>query len=144
MKRAVPVITAMAVMLMVVFVGACSKGDQSSKKSLTPTETLKAYIEAAKNKDAAGLKSYLSKGTIEMMEKEAKGKGMSLDDAMKASMAAMPTVESPELGKEEINGDNATVEVKARGNTVKMPLVKEDGAWKVAIDKLMMTMGAGG
>jgi hypothetical protein len=47
----------------------------------------------------------------------------------------------PEFGAETITGDTATVEIKGpAGEMVKMPMVKEGGMWKLAIDKMLGDM----
>ncbi len=50
--------------------------------------------------------------------------------------------EKPDIRNEKISGDTATVEVKNQvlGNYEEMPFVKEDGIWKVALDKFMEDM----
>jgi flagellar hook-associated protein FlgK len=135
-KRRMPVITALALMLIVVFTGACNK----SGGSLSPTDTVKAYYDAANKKDIAGIKKYLSQGTIKMMEVGAKNMGKNLDDALKESAATAPQTATPKFSNEKITGDSATVDIASEGQTVSMPLIKEGGEWKLAIDKLIQTM----
>ena len=143
MKRRIHIITALALALIVVFTGACNKNSNtaggSSSSSLSPTDTLKAYYDAANKKDVAGIKKYLSKGTINMMELGAKNMGKNLDDALKDSAATAPQT-TPKFGNEKITGDTATVDISAEGQTIAMPLVKESGEWKIAMDKLIETM----
>jgi hypothetical protein len=144
MKRKVHIITALALALIVVFTGACNKNSNtaggSASGSLSPTDTLKAYYDAANKKDVAGIKKYLSKGTISMMEVGAKNMGKNLDDALKESAATTPQAATPKFGNEKITGDTATVDISSEGQTVAMPLVKESGEWKIAMDKLIETM----
>jgi hypothetical protein len=144
MKRKIHIITALALALIVVFTGACNKNSNtaggSSSSSLSPTDTLKAYYDAANKKDVAGIKKYLSKGTISMMEVGAKNMGKNLDDALKESAATTPQAATPKFGNEKITGDTATVDISSEGQTVSMPLVKESGEWKIAMDKLIETM----
>jgi hypothetical protein len=94
------------------------------------------------NKDMAAAKRYLSVGTMEMMEEGAKKMGKSVDEAMKDS----PATTMPEFSNEKINGDTATVDLKSEGMTLTMPLVKEGGEWKLAMDKMIKDMqnSAGG
>ena len=74
-----------------------------------------------------------------MMEEGAKKMGKSLDEAMKEGANA-PVV-TPEFGAESITGDTATVEIKGpAGEMIKMPMVKEGGQWKLAIDKMLGDM----
>ncbi|MDT5122814.1 MAG: hypothetical protein QOC96_2296 [Acidobacteriota bacterium] len=126
---------ALALSLIVVFTGACNKGGGS------PTDALKAYYDAGKKKDIETAKKYLSKGTLQVMEDSAKAQGKTVDQMFKDNAdrdAQMPT---PEFSNEKINGDTATVDIKGQGMTVTMPMVKEDGQWKLAIDKMMEEMG---
>jgi hypothetical protein len=111
----------------------------TTSSGLSPKDTIKAYYDAAAKKDIATAKTYLSKGTLSMMEEGAKKMGKSLDEAMKEGANA-PVV-TPEFGAEAITGDTATVEIKGpAGELVKMPMVKEGGQWKLAIDKMLGDM----
>jgi hypothetical protein len=112
------------------------KTSSGSTTSMSPTEVFKAYYDAALKRDFATAKQYLSKSTMDLMEAGAKAQGKTVDEAMKES----PTVaqsDIPQMGNEQINGDTATVEVTAQGQTMKMPFVKENGGWKIAMDKFM-------
>jgi hypothetical protein len=144
MKRRIHIISALALMLIVVFTGACNKNSNtaggSSSSSLSPTDTLKAYYDAANKKDVAGIKKYLSKGTLNMMEVGAKNMGKNLDDALKESASTTPQAATPKFGNEKVTGDNATVDISSEGQTIAMPLVKEGGEWKIAMDKLIENM----
>jgi flagellar hook-associated protein FlgK len=147
----------------VVFATACSKnantgnstnstnsstGNKNSSSSTSggseaagsPTAALRAYYQAAMNKDINAAKRYLSASTMSMMEEGAKKMGKSLDDAFKESSEQSNTTVMPEFSNEKISGDSATVDMKAQGVAVTMPLVKEGGEWKLAIDKLMEGM----
>lgn len=132
----------LALALMVVLTGACGKGG-STGGALSPTDTLKAYYDAANKKDVASIKKYLSKGTITIMEVGAKAMGKNLDDALKEEAATSKAAQTtPKFSNEKISGDTATVDVSAEGQTISMPLVKEGGEWKIAMDKLLQNMGA--
>lgn len=113
----------------------------------TPTATVKAYAEAAKNKDVQGVKNTMSKGSLEMVGEFAKMGNKSLDEELKE----MKTTGNLEIRNEVISGETATVEVKdEKGNWQKLPLVKENGQWKIAFDKAFAdafkaeTPGSGG
>jgi flagellar hook-associated protein FlgK len=138
-KRRLSIITSLALALTVIVAGGCGKGGSGS---LSPTDTLKAYYDAASKKDVAGLKKYLSKGTMNMMEVGAKNMGKSVDDALKESAANEKQTATPKFANEKITGDTATVDITAEGQTIAMPLVKEGGEWKIAMDKLLENMGA--
>ncbi len=109
--------------------------DAASLKS--PTETMKAYIDALKKKDAAVIKASLSKASLERYEKSAKAQGKTLEE-MIATDEDVSDKKMPEMRNEKIDGDTATVEVKM-DDTEKwetVPFVKEGGIWKIAFDKL--------
>jgi flagellar hook-associated protein FlgK len=116
---------------------ACSLLNRS-----TPTATFKAFYEASKKKDAAGLKKTLSKGTLDMFDKLAKEQNKSTDDMLKDVDKDSQSERLPETRNEKINGDTATLEVKD-DKTDKwdtLPFVKENGEWKIALDKLFEEM----
>ena|SRR5687767_867425 len=146
----------------IVFAAGCSKNTNSGNSSNTgstgststtstsssssgstassPTAALRAYYQAAMNKDIPAAKRYLSAGTMAMMEEGARKMGKSLDDAFKEGAAQTPPTAMPEFSNEKINGDTATVDMKVEGMTLTMPLVKEGGEWKLAMDKMIEDM----
>jgi hypothetical protein len=109
-----------------------------------PTAALKAYYEAANKRDFEAAKRYLSAGTMRIMEEGAKKMGKTVDEAFRDSPEQTIT---PEFLNEKINGDTATVDLKAQDMTITMPMVKENGEWKLAMDKMMedlqKSMGGG-
>lgn len=107
----------------------------------SPTDTLKTFIEASKNKDAETVKKTLSKGTIGMIEETAKAQNTTVDDLLKKDNG-MTVKELPEMRNEKIEGDTATLEVKnvVTGDFDSIPFVKEDGGWKIALDKFMQQL----
>ena len=121
-----------------VTVSACSLLNPS-----TPTATLKAFYEASKKKDATAMKKTLSKGSLDMFEKQAKEQGKSFDDLLKSDQHTPDKM--PETRNEKIDGETATLEVK-NDQTNKwdtLPFVKEDGEWKIAFDKFIEDMMKG-
>jgi hypothetical protein len=119
-----------ALMALALAAAACGGGG-------SPTATVKAFYDAVKARDAAAIKATMSKGSLEMMETFAKASNKSLDDALKEPSSSPPpaTFESKD---EKITGDTATVQVKdEKGNWETIPLIKEDGKWKIALDKAM-------
>ncbi len=125
-------LTMLVVALMALALVAAACGGGSS-----PTATAKAFYEAVKAKDAAGIKATMSKGSLDMMEKFAKAQNKSLDDALKEPSGSAPPA-SFESKDEVITGDTATLQVKdEKGNWESIPFVKEDGKWKIALDKAM-------
>jgi len=114
------------------------------KSTPAPSATFKAFFEAQQKKDVAGMKQMLSKTSIAMMEGSAKQQGVTLDKMIQSQLdnpsARIDKV--PEMRNEKINGDSATVELRNedanRWDT--MYFVKEDGAWKIALDRTMEEM----
>jgi len=115
---------------------ACGNSAASS-----PTAALKAYFDAAKKKDIETVKKYLSRGTLQMMENTAKAQGKTLDQMFKEGADRDVQMPEPEFSNEKINGDTATVDIKAPNKPlVTLQMIKEDGQWKLAIDKTMQGM----
>jgi hypothetical protein len=115
-------------------IAACKKGAGSS-----PTATFKAFYEASKKKDIAAAKQMFSKRTLELFEIQAKAQNKSVDEILKAGVEQKPVpYKIPELRNEKIDGDEATLEIRDDQNDKwdTLPFVKEDGQWKIALDKL--------
>ncbi|MDT5059730.1 MAG: hypothetical protein QOH63_189 [Acidobacteriota bacterium] len=134
-KRAHGIIVLTLALALSVLAVACSSNSSAGK---SPTETLRAYYDAAKKKDVETVKKFLSRGTMQVMEDIAKGQGKTVDEMFKEGAnrdAQMPT---PEFSNEKITGDTASVDIKVPEQPlVTMQMVKEDGEWKLAIDKMM-------
>ncbi|MDQ3132163.1 MAG: hypothetical protein M3Q99_15560 [Acidobacteriota bacterium] len=111
---------------------------QAAQKTMSPTETMKALNEASKTKDIETTKKLVSKGTLALLEKSAKEQNTTIDELLKKDEGA-PFQELPETRNEKITGDTATIEVKdtATNGWEILPFVKEDGIWKIALDKFM-------
>jgi hypothetical protein len=107
-------------------VAACNKGGSS------PTATAKAFNDAAKSKDVAGMKSLMSKNILDQLDKAAKAQGKTVDDILKVSNDAEPPPATLETRNETINGDKATLEVNVdgKGKWQTVNFIKEDGSWK--------------
>jgi hypothetical protein len=107
----------------------------------SPTDVFKAQNEAQKKKDAAAMKQNLSKGSLDLIEKAAKTQNKTLDEALTAE-SPMGNSAEYETRNEKIDGDNATLEIKTKDTDqwVTMPFVKEDGKWKIALDKFMQDL----
>jgi len=117
-------------------------GAANAPQTASPTDVLKIYIDASDRKDFAAIKQTFSKGTIKMYEDAAQKRQISVDEIIKEEFELASSAELKsklELGKETIEGDTATIEVKdnSTGNLERIPFVKEDGVWKVALDKFM-------
>lgn len=109
----------------------------------SPIETIKALHEAAKKKDPAAIKSYLSEGTNKLLEESAQKQNKQVDELLKEPGAA-PFHELPKILGEKIDGQRAVVEVEDSGSKeiAEIPLVIENGEWKVAIDQYLKNLEA--
>ena len=112
--------------------------------ALSPTETLRALSEASNRHDPEAIKRYLSEGTIKLLEQSADKQNKKVDEILREEDGP-PFLELPEIGKEAVNGDTATVEIKSKEMEEfdELPLVREDGSWKVAIDQYVKNLNLG-
>ena len=128
-------------LLVVVGAAACKFASSS------PTATFKSYFEAQRKKDIAGIKKTLSKSSLDMMEKAAKEQNKTVDKALTEGLdnPAMKSDKTPDTRNEKIDGNNATLEVQNEQtkNWDKVYFVKEDGEWKIALDKTIEEMFKG-
>src|SRR6266480_4727878 len=110
----------------------------------SPTATFKAFFEAQQKKDVAGMKKNLSKTSLAIMERSAKEQNKSVDDAIKEQLEnpASKTDKLPETRNEKINGNEATLELHNEDTNKwdTMYFVKEDNAWKIALDRTIEEM----
>lgn len=106
----------------------------------SPLAAYKAFQEANKKKDYEAVKKSFSKASLEMLTDEAKKQNKTLDDFVKDQVDKAQPEE--EVSNEKVNGDTATVEVKDKEgkSSITLPMVKEDGAWKIAYDKFMQQL----
>ena len=130
MKNLKPICAAVVIVFAAL---ACSRFTSS------PTNTFKAFYEAQKKKDVEGMKKTLSKGSMAMLEKGAKEQNKTVDKALSEGLESPggKTDKMPEYRNEKIDGDNATLEVQNEESKKwdKVYFVKEDGEWKLALDK---------
>jgi PBP1b-binding outer membrane lipoprotein LpoB len=113
------------------------KTETAAEKS--PTETMVAFVEGLKKKDSNSIKETLSKTSLEQLEKAAAEDKTTIDEIISAG-EDMSKENTPEMKDEKIDGDSATIQVQdektKKWDTV--PFVKEDGKWKIAMDKMKM------
>lgn len=103
----------------------------------TPTDVLRKIVEATEKKDVETLKQTLSSGSLKVIEDSARKVNLTLDEALQKD-GGTSLREMPETRSEIIEGETATVEVKngATADWDKIPFVKENGKWKLALDKI--------
>ncbi len=118
-----------------------AKLPETPNASMSPTETIMAFNKATKSKNAERIKTFLSKGSMQMIEKSAKEQNKTIESLLTDGEDAVED-KKPDIRNEKISGDTAVVEVKNQvlGNYDEMPFVKEDGIWKIALDKFMEDM----
>ena len=108
----------------------------SSAAAGSPIAVFNSQNDARKRKDAATMKNNLSRASLALIEETAKRENMSVDDWLTIEEEGGDQVESFQTRNEKINGDTATIEISAGGDDWgEMPFVKEDGRWKIAMDK---------
>lgn len=124
------------------FMAGCGGAANLTGKSESPIETVRALHEASQKKDVAEIKKRLSKETLRLFENTALAEKTTVDELLKKDGGA-PMQKLPEMREEKVESETtAYVEVKndMTGDFEKLPLVKEDGQWKVAIDKYLEAM----
>jgi hypothetical protein len=110
-------------LFMIAALAACGK------KSATPTDSFKAFYDAAKKKDAASIKRTISKRLLAELDAQAKNENKTLDDYL-ASVNLPATM--PEARNEKIEGETATVEFKFRSDGWRpIKFIREGGEWKL-------------
>src|SRR5205823_14047012 len=93
-QRIMPLIGALIVLALVVT--ACNKGGSS------PTATAKAFYDAAKSKDVAGMKSMMSKKTLDALDQFAKANHTTVDELLTKSNDKEPPPATLEVRNEKI------------------------------------------
>ncbi|MBD0326699.1 MAG: hypothetical protein ICV68_09720 [Pyrinomonadaceae bacterium] len=112
----------------------------STSPSSSPIAAYKAFQEANRRKDYEAVKKSFSKASLEMITEEAKQKNQTLDEYVKEQVDRSKSDEV--VDNEKITGDMATVDLKDKDgrSSITLPMVMEDGAWKIAYDKFMKKM----
>jgi Putative lumazine-binding len=124
----------MGVVAIALITAACNRGAGS-----TPTATFTAFYEASKKRDAVAVKKMFSKKTLELFEIQAKERNKTVEEMFKTGMEQKPMPDKmPATRNEKINGNDATLEIQDEKSGKWEPLnfVKEDGQWKIALDKM--------
>ena len=107
----------------------------------SPSAAIKIYIDAARVNNVAALRGVMSSGTLAMLDKDAQSQSVTTDELLWriSKAAAANKGAQTETRNEIINGDAATVEIKNQATNAwdKIPLVRENGSWKIALDKYM-------
>jgi len=118
-------------------------GSPTPLSSPTPESSLRAsfseFYRAWKDKNVPSLKTTLSNSYIDELTTVANRHSLTLDNMLNIFLSNGPSSEEavPETRNEKVEGDKATLEVKNEkmNSWVRVPLVKEDNQWKLAIDQ---------
>jgi hypothetical protein len=98
----------------------------------SPTAAMKAYYDAARQKDLAALKNLLSEEYV----KELSTSGLTFERVMASAIERVPPA-MPSMRNERIAGERATLEVldheTKRWET--FAFVRQRGAWKLALQQ---------
>jgi len=127
MRKAVILVCVLSLLVSAVTLLGCGSSEEATTQG-TPEEAAETFWNAALKGDAETSWELLSEGVKE---------GLGDITKWEAAVQNNPTA-SVEVGKATIDGDSATVEVSIKSNgaeamTSEVSLVKEDGAWKVAL-----------
>lgn len=119
---------------------APSASQPPAANNLSPSDAVRAYIEAARKKDLNEMEKYLSVGSVQLIENIAKEQNTNADEELSRIVDQVTESQEgsePEFRNEAIEGDNASVELKnsVTGGWDKIPLVRENANWKLALDK---------
>ena len=110
-----------AVIVLVVGSSSCAR------RPSTPIEVTKAFVAALVKGDNDATKRLLSKKARQIIEKDARLK----DKPAEILQSSVGLTSPDKCRNERINGDRASVDCETASGTLSVPLVKEDGEWKV-------------
>ena len=106
-----------------------------TENNSTPTDAVKTFAEGLKNREPEKVKSVLTGNSMKMLEMGAKASDMTVDEFIKSGKASEGMKEIKEFRNEKIEGETASVETRHDGRWESFSLVREDGVWKLALDK---------
>ena len=107
------------------------------KSFKTPTEAYKTFIVATFNKDIDTIKQTVSSGSMKYLEEAAKQQNTTFAELLIGGKVEEIDREIPEIKNEKISGNKATIEVKNEAGLYDtIPMIKENGEWKFALDEL--------
>jgi hypothetical protein len=110
-------------------------GDYSSPKA-----AFESLMEAAKAQDSDAVKDCFTRetrGYFEELESITGGMGGGVDQGKFAQQFKGP---EPVYGREQITGNQATLEVTVQGKTETVHFMKESGDWKISMPELKMAV----
>jgi len=108
------------------------------KKAPSPTEVFMSHYEAEKKSDLVILERNLSRDSLKLLKETAAKKNLDekylIENSLGISKSGLP-----EIRNEQIKGNTAAIETKNpfTGDWDKTPFVKEDGKWKIDLNKFI-------
>lgn len=116
------------------FVAGCG-GDDDSASGATPEEVVTDFYAATADQDAAAMCSLIDADTAEAAAQGEDSCEAGVESSFEegTNAAAAELAEKIEVGEATIDGDTATIEVSADGQTEEVTAVQEDGEWKLSI-----------
>jgi len=131
MKRAIVILVVLVLVFGVIAIAGCG-GSSSSSSSQTPQQVIQAYYDALGKQDATTTWNLMSAESQKGM-----GSKSEWETALKSVIGPGQHMVKVTAGKTTINGNKATVEitgnVNGTANINSVPLVKENGVWKVDV-----------
>lgn len=110
-----------------------------SSNASSPTEAYKQLFAAVKAKDAAKIKSMMTKNTLGLAQFNADRQKISMEKSVENGLVA-PTMSDTitEIRDERIKDNNGAIEVfnQKENRWEDLPFLMEDGGWKLAIGDL--------
>lgn len=108
------------------FILACSMFGGNS-----PTNSYKAFAAAARKKDAATMKQYLSEKFLKTVQEAAKYSNKSEDEFLNSFSDNLGETDNVSNEKISSGGSTATIEVKNKSNDVQVINLVKEGVWKI-------------
>ncbi|MBS1797238.1 MAG: hypothetical protein JSS81_25655 [Acidobacteria bacterium] len=101
----------------------------------SPTSVYKSFLEAARKKDAATMKGYLSASSLDALRSAAKY-GNSSEDKILTEVPP-EQIDPVEISGEKIEADgrSASLEVKLKNDKTQTIYFVKEGSWKIALEK---------
>lgn len=132
MRLVITLLSLVSILWLGLSASACAGQASSESSGASPTATMNAYYDALKRKDVDAVKKTLADGYLKMLESA----GVASERAFQPMMERLPATR-PATRNEKVDGDRATLEVRneAEGRWDLVAFVKEDGAWKIALDQ---------
>lgn len=120
-------------------------GSNPVPNAASPTAAYIGLFEAVKKKDTEGIKSRMSKMTIELAQFMSSTYKRPLEKVLENGMSestmqpTLPQIQNEKISyNDKIKAEQATIDVKkANGQWEQVPFVKEDGTWKLAYGEVM-------